>query len=266
MRRLFVFLLLFACAKNSVAALPFVTDDASISDLNQLSLESFVENWRLPSKRGQDSGNLVGSYLGGSYGVAKNLEMTLGGLAGYNFQNSKFNIGNPIAQVKTMAYVSKKDLRIPSIALSAGYVAQRGRGQYFDSATNAYLLGIATSKFFDGDFVLHLNIGAKTSQNIYGQKNYSRMHLGVAADAALTKDLRFIVESYNGAPNSPRDSYDYFHSYQVGFRFLKTSHTSFHILYGSQPTFAGYDENNKMFYRHTSWVQIGMRKIIDDLF
>lgn len=262
----FVFFCVFFFSSSCFAALPFVTDDASIAEPNQLSLETFVENWRLPSKQDQDSGNLIGTYLGGSYGVAKNLEMTVGGLAGYNFRGDKFNIGNPIFQAKTMAFSSKKDLRIPSIAISAGYVNRYGRDQYFDSATNGYLLGIATSKFFDGDFIVHLNVGAKSSYNISGQKNYSRMHLGIAIDQALSNNLRVIAESYNGTPNSPRDSAGYFHSYQIGFRFLKSSTTSFHILYGSQPTFAGYDENNRMFYRNTSWVQFGMRKIIDDLF
>jgi hypothetical protein len=266
LRKIFSFLFFFLLAQSSFAALPFVTDDASISDPNQLSLETFVENWRIPQKRQQESGNLVGSYLGGSLGVAKNLELTLGGLVGYNFQNGNLNVGNPIFQAKTMAYISKKDLRIPSIAIAVGYANRNGRDQYFDPANNGYFLGIATSKFFDGDFVIHLNFGAKASYNISNQSDFSRAHLGVAFDVALNKKLRAIAESYNGAPNSPRDSYGYFHSYQVGLRFLKSSNTSFHILYQTQPTFAGYDENNRMFYRHTSSVQIGMRKIIDDLF
>lgn len=266
MRKKFAVLLLLFCAKNSFAALPFVTDDAAISDVNQLSLETFMENWRIPKKGNQERGNLVGYYLGGSYGAAKNLEITLGQLVGYNFYNSNFAASNPIAQIKTMAYVSKKDLRIPSVAISAGYVDRHGRDQYFDTARSAYLLGIATSKFFDDDLVIHLNLGKKASYEIDQQRNFSRTHLGIALDIALSKDLRLISESYNGTPNSPRDSEGYFHSYQTGLRFLKTDQLSFYILYGSQPTFAGYDENNRMFYHRTNWLQIGMRKIIDDVF
>lgn len=266
MRKKFAVLLLLIYAKNSLAALPFVTDDAAISDLNQLSLETFMENWRIPQKGDQGRGNLVGYYLGGSYGATKNLEITLGQLVGYNLHNSSFAASNPIAQLKTMAYISKKDLRIPSIAISAGYVDRHGRDEYFDPARNAYLLGIATSKFFDGDLVIHLNLGKKASYEIAQQKNFSRTHLGVALDIGLSKDIRFISESYNGTPNSPRDSEGYFHSYQTGLRLIKSDHLSFYVLYGLQPTFAGYDENNRMFYRHTNWVQIGMRKIIDDLF
>jgi len=266
LRKKIAVLLLLICAKNSFAALPFVTDDASISEVNQLSLETFMENWRIPHKGDQGRGNLAGYYLGGSYGVAKNLELTLGDEIGYNFVSKSFSVANPYAQAKTMVYVSKKDLRIPSVAISAGYVDRHGREQYFDSARNAYLLGIATSKFFDGDLVIHLNLGKKASYDIDQQRNFSRTHLGVAIDIGLSKNFRFISESYNGTPNSPRDSEGYFHSHQTGLRFLKSDHLSFYILYGSQPTFAGYDENNRMFYRHTNWVQIGMRKIIDDLF
>lgn len=212
-------------------------------------------------------GNLSGAYLGASYGVAKNLELTLGGLTGYNYHNSNVNLGNPIFQAKTMAYVSKKDLRVPSVAFSAGYADRHGRDQYFDSANNVYLLGIATSKFYDGDVVIHLNSGWKGSYNIDSQRNVSRLDLGIAADFALRpKNVRFIVESYNGAPNSPRDSPGYFHSYQVGLRFIKSPSLAFHILVGSQPTFMNYNSANEMTYRRTEWVQIGIRKVIDDVF
>lgn len=231
-----------------------------------MSLEAYSEYWHVPQKQNQELGNLAGGYLGSSYGVTKNLELTLGGLVGYNFHNSNVALSNPIFQAKTMVFKSR-NLAIPSIALEAGYVDKHGRDQYFDSATNTYALGVATSKFLDGDLVVHVNSGVKSSHNIDQKSNFTRLHLGVAFDVALTSDqVRFIAESYNGTPNSPRDSPGFFRSYQVGFRFIKSPNLSFHILTGSQPTFAGYDTNNEMFYRRTQWLQIGMRKIIDDLF
>ena len=231
-----------------------------------MSLEAFSEYWHLPKKNEQELGNLIGGYFGASYGVAKNLELTFGSLVGYNFHNSNVAWSNPIFQAKTMVYTSREQA-IPSVALEAGYVDKRGRDQYFDSAKNTYLLGVATSKFFDDDLIIHVNSGVKSSHNIDQQSNVSRLHLGVAFDVALTSDqVRFIAESYNGTPNSPRDSPGFFHSYQVGFRFIKSSNLSFHILTGSQPTFAGYDTNNEMLYRRTQWLQVGVRKIIDDLF
>lgn len=140
-------------------------------------------------------------------------------------------------------------------------------GQYYDPTTNTYLMGIATSKFFNDGLIIHVNSGPKASYDLSTRKNLYRMHLGIALDFALVrKDLRFFTETYNGAPNSPRDSSGYFHSYQTGFKFLKSNHLSFHILYGNQPTFMGYDDNNNMTYRRTSWVQFGIRKVIDDIF
>lgn len=259
-------LLFFIPLKPSFAALPFVTDDASIADLGQVSIESFVENWRLPKRYDEDSANLIGTYFGGSVGVTKNLELTAGGLLGHNLTTDKLNVANPIFQAKSMVFRSDNESKIPSIAASIGYADRHGRDQYFDQANNVFALGIATSRFFDGDLVIHINSGFKGSYNIDQQRNFSRLHLGIASDTAITKKVRFIAESYNGAPNSPRDSDGYFKSYQVGFRFVKSSSTSFHILYGSQPTFLGYDENNRMLYRHSNWVQIGVRKVIDDLF
>ncbi|MBU6141260.1 MAG: hypothetical protein KGP29_06910 [Proteobacteria bacterium] len=267
LHRIFIFLSFLFSAGSSLAALPFVTDDAAIADLNQASIEGFAEYWHLPEKHEQELGNLAGGYLGVSYGAVKNLELTLGGLVGYNFHNSNVALANPIFQAKTMVF-APKNLAIPSVALEAGYVDKRGRDQYFDSATNTYALAVATSKFLEGDFIIHVNSGVKSSHNIDQQSNVSRMHLGVAVDAALiSSDFRFIAESYNGTPNSPRDSPGFFHSYQVGFRFIKSSNLSFHILTGSQPTFVGYsDLNNDMLYRRTRWVQVGVRKVIDDLF
>ena len=156
---------------------------------------------------------------------------------------------------------------MPSIAMSGAYVNNNGKGQYYDHATNYYLLGIATSKFFDNNLIVHINYGPKASYDLSTGKSYERMQLGIAFDAALMrKDIRFTNEIFNGAPNSPRDSPGLFHSYQTGFRWIKSSDLAFHILYGNQPTFMGYDENNNMTYRRTSWVQVGIRKVIDDIF
>ena len=92
------------------------------------------------------------------------------------------------------------------------------------------------------------------------------MQLGIAIDAAFfRKDVRLFVEGFNGAPNSPRDSPGLFHSYQAGFKFITKSSWGFHILYGNQPTFNGYD-GDMMTYRRTSWIQFGVRKAIDDIF
>ncbi len=251
---------------SSFAALPFVTDDAGIAAPNQLVIEEFTEIWHLPKKGSNVKTDMLGQYFGLSYGVAKNLEMTVGGLVGYDTVLKKASFMNPIFQMKTMAFRSKKP-EIPSIAISGAYVKKDGRGQYFDPATNYYLMGIATSRFFDDNLIVHINYGPKASYDLPTGKSYKRMHLGIALDMALIrKDIRLFTESFNGAPNSPRDSPGLFNSYQAGFRFLKSSSLSFHILYGSQPTFMGYDENNSMSHRRSNWVQFGFRKTIDDIF
>lgn len=251
---------------TSFAAIPFVTDDAAIGSPNQLLIETFTENWRVPAKGGNASANLLGQYLGFSYGTTKNLEVTAGSLAAYDFSADSAAFMNPILQLKTLAFHSKKP-EVPSIAISAAYVNKSGSGQYYDPATNAYLMAIATSKFFDDGLIIHVNSGPKASYDLPTRKNLYRLHLGIALDFALLRqDLRFFTESYNGSPNSPRDSSGYFHSYQTGFKFLQSDKLSFHILYGNQPTFMGYDDNNVMTYKRTSWVQFGVRRIIDDIF
>ena len=72
-----------------------------------MSLEAYSEYWHVPQKQNQELGNLAGGYLGSSYGVTKNLELTLGGLVGYNFHNSNVALSNPIFQAKTMVFKSK---------------------------------------------------------------------------------------------------------------------------------------------------------------
>lgn len=252
----------------SFAALPFVTDDAAIANPNQLLIEAFTETWKLPQKGDSEKTRMYGQYLGFSYGVAKNLEMTIGGLAGYDTKLKSAAYMNPVVQMKTIALSPNlKNPAIPSIAISTAYVNNNGRGQYYDKATNYYLMGIATSKFFDDGLIMHVNYGPKASVNIPGHNSYTRMHLGVAADAAFfSKDVRLFVEGFNGAPNSPRDSPGLFHSYQAGFKFIAPNAWGFHILYGNQPTFNGYDESAGMTHRRTSWIQFGVRKAINDLF
>ena len=262
----FLAALFFLLSSSALAALPFVTDDAAISDSNDLMLETYTEYWRLPQKATTASAALLGQYLGFSYGLNKNFELTAGGLAAYNFDDDTTSFMNPIFQLKSLVY-SPEQREIPSIALSLGYANRNGRGLYYDTANDVYLLAIATSRLFDDNLLLHVNAGPKTSYNLDSRKNLYRMQLGVAMDAALMrKDFRFIAETYNGAPNSPRDSKGYFHSYQVGFRFLKSHDLAFHILYGNQPTFLGYDSTYNETYRRTSWVQFGIRKSFAEIF
>ena len=82
MQKLFLYiffnLILFLSSNSVFAALPFVTDDAAVSDKNQLLLETYTESWHLPKKSDSASANLLGQYLGFSYGVLKNFEMTTG--------------------------------------------------------------------------------------------------------------------------------------------------------------------------------------------
>lgn len=248
---------------TTFAALPFVTDDAAVSNKNQLLLETYTESWHLPQKADSASADLLGQYLGFSYGVLKNLEVSTGAMSAYDLHEHDASFSNPFLQIKSVVSRSKK----VDVATSFGYVNKNGRGQYYDTATNSYLMAIATAKFFDEDLIIHVNSGGKASCNIDEQKNLYRLQLGIGVDAALIgKDVRLIAESYNGAPNSPRDSLGFFHSYQFGFKFVKSADASFNILYGSQPTFMGYDANNDMTYRRTSWIQFGFRKAFGDVF
>ncbi len=256
-------LILSISPKISNAALPFVTDDAMIANRDELIIEAFSEFWRLPQKNNLEKTNMFGQYFGLSYGVAKKLEITAGGLIAYDFKDNRAAFMNPVFQLKTKLYNTKKT----DIAASLGYVNRNGRGQYYDSAENIYTLAIITDRFFDDKLLIHINIGPKASYNINLHDNIYRLHLGVGFDFGINnkKDIRVIAEIYNGAPNSPRDSYGFFHSYQTGFRYIVSNDLSFHILYGSQPTFAGYGDDNSLLYRKTNWIQFGVRKSVDDL-
>lgn len=253
----------FFTISDAFCALPFVTDDAAIVSLNQVGIEYFSEVWHLKKANEQDANNLLGQYLGLSYAPIKNLEVTVGGLAGYDFGTGSVSFMNPILQLKTIVF-EPKNSSAPTIALSTGYLARQGRGQYYDTATDAYLLTIATKKFFDDDLLVHVNAGPKASYAITNQKNLYRLQLGVGIDAALLrKDWRLILESYNGSPNSPRDSPGFFHSYQGGVKWVKSRDLSFDVLYGTQRTFAGYGAGSEMLYRRSEWIQFGIRKLIE---
>ena len=209
---------------------------------------------------------MLGQYVGLSYGLTNNLEAAVGGLVGYDFREKSLSFMNPIFQLKTNI-IRPKNVAIPSFAVSAGYVAKTGQGQYYDNATDAYLIGIFTSRFFEDNLIMHVNTGPKASFALPNGRNLYRMQLGIAIDAALfRKDFRLFAESYNGSPNSPRDSPGLFHSYQTGLKWIKSETLAFDILYGNQPTFAGYDADEKSVYRRTSSIQFGVRKAIDNFF
>ncbi len=266
MRHLVILLILLSVSTAAFAALPFVTDDAGVANRNQLLIEEFTEVWHLPKKSHSESGKLLGQYLGLSYGLANNLEATVGGLAGHDFNEGSLAFMNPIIQLKS-TIIRPKNVAIPAFAISAGYAAKTGRGQYYDNANNTYLIGIFTSHFFEDGLIIHVNTGPKASYNLPTGKNLYRMQLGVALDIALMrKDFRLFIESYNGTPNSPRDSPGLFRSYQAGFKWMKSDKLAFNILYGSQPTFAGYSEDGGSQYRRTNIIQIGVRKAIDNFF
>jgi hypothetical protein len=248
------------------AALPFVTDDAAISKPNQLLVEQFTEIWNIAKKEEASQTTMIGEYLGLSYGATKNLELTFGGLAGYDLGRSTKSFMNPIFQAKSMLYQSKES-GVPDLAVSFGYVNKNGRGEYFDPATNYYIMGIATTKFFNDNLVVHVNSGPKASYDISGRKNVQRIQLGIAFDLNLIRrDIKLFAESYNGTPNSPRDSPGLFHSYQFGFKWIKSDDLSFAILYGNQPTFIGYNHDGSRDYQRTNWMQFGIRKSFDNIF
>lgn len=252
---------------NSFAALPFVTDDSFIQKPNELTLETFIEKWNEPQKARahKQKTTLYSYYLSGSYGLNKHLELTLAGNIGYDMKNNSASFTNPILQLKTKIFESKNKA-IPALAVDFGYVNKNGKGEYFDQANNYYAIAAATSRLFDDDLIVHFNLGKKASYSIPHDHLY-RTHLGVALDFAINKNWRAVAESYNGAPNSPRDSPNYFQSYQAGIRWLKSDHLIFYSIVGTQPTFAGYEENSSQkLYRQTTWFQIGSRIIFDDVF
>jgi len=159
MRNFFLpFFALIFFAEVSFAGLPFATDDAAIVHPNQLLIETYTETWHLPAAHGVSAGDTLGQYAGFSYGVKNNLEVAFGAMAAYDFTGNNPSFANPFIQLKTIVYQAKKP-EIPTLAISGGLVGKSGKGLYYDTANNAYLLGIATSKFFDEDLIIHFNLG-----------------------------------------------------------------------------------------------------------
>lgn len=261
-----VLVFLFLLYRVADAAIPFVTDDSFIQNKGQLAIETFSELWFIPQKNEANGATLIGQYLSGSYGVNEYLEITAGGLAGYDFQSRTPSYMNIILQAKTPIVDSKQYRYIPGIALSFGYVTKSGKGQYYDPATNLYIISAMTKHLFEETLIAHVNIGMKASYEIpIPSGNIIRPHIGIGLDfAPFGSKLRLILESFNGAPNSPRDSSGYFKSVQFGIRMVSSEVLSFHVLYGTQPTFVGYTGNEyASVYRQTQWLQIGTRMVLN---
>ena len=150
---------------NVKAALPFVTDDAFVQEPKQLALETFVERWNLSKKEvaEKNATTVYGYFLSGSYGLAKNLELTMAGNIGYDAKKDSTSFMNPILQLKTKIF-EHKNPSIPSIAFDLGYANKNGKGEYFDTATNYYGIAAATSRFLNDKIIVHLNFGKKATR------------------------------------------------------------------------------------------------------
>ncbi len=242
---------LFVCS-TSKAALPFVTDDAFIQKPKQLAIETFTEVWSVPDAK------IYGQYISLSYGFSNRLELTAGSMGGVQSSDKSLSLMNPLLQLK--AKIFDGGTILPSLAIDFGYINKNGVGGYYDAATNYY--AIAASTISIKSLQIHTNLGVKSSFDI-PSGNMTRPHIGIAFDYPPFENekLHLIFESYNGAPNSPRDSDGLFKSYQLGVKIIKSQNVSYHALYGSQPTFEKY-EGKIAQYAITSWVQVGVRKAL----
>ena len=114
---------LFLCS-TSKAALPFVTDDSFIQKPKQLVLETFSEKWSIPTFGEKQATDVYGQYVSFSYGISQNLELTIGGMGGYQTQDVSASFMNPLLQLKAKVFEGKNF--VPSVAIDFGYIYKSG--------------------------------------------------------------------------------------------------------------------------------------------
>lgn len=186
---------------------PFITDDARVVGERLAQLETWV---RFDKEAGQH-------WILGAYGPSKKLELTVGGVYGYQVEHNNektFSYALPLLQAKYV-FNEYQPNKVPGFGIVLGTFLPVGQGSFKPAGYGTYGY-LAVSQCFDkGDkFLFHGNLGGNYL-HIDGSNNLISTW-GIGTQIKIHKGMHFVGELFSGDPYVAGTGT----SYQVGYRYF----------------------------------------------
>jgi hypothetical protein len=241
-----------AAPPRAHAVRPFVTDDARITDVGQLEVESWAD-FVIEGEEWTTSVNLLFGFT-----FTEWLQVIAGGGVGVDSEGH-FTVTNPVIQPKILLVPARPDGR-PGVALAAGVTLPFGTGALFEDATGFFVMAPFTTRLFGDWLFIHANVGVRGSVRSVGGRDElsARPYWGIGFDAGIGDErLRLVGEAYAGDPLEAAGA-DY--AFQAGMRWLESDHLNLDVTFGTEPGRAASDGAPGPW---VAWGQVGLRVLFD---
>ena len=186
---------------------PFITDDARVVGGKLAQLETWL---RIDKEAGQH-------WIMGAYGPNKNLELTVGGVYGYQKNHASkdvFSYALPLIQAK---YLFKEYLpnKAPGVGLVVGTFLPFGSGIFKPGGYGTFSYLIVTQSYGENDkLLIHGNIGGNYLHS--NSNDDLLLTWGVGTQIKTYRGFHLVGEIFSGDPYIPGTGM----AFQTGYRYF----------------------------------------------
>ena len=192
---------------KEVLVRPFITDDARVVGERLAQLESWI---RVDKEAGQH-------WILGAYGPNKKLELTAGGVYGYQVEHDSkktFAYALPLLQAKIL-FKEYKPNKAPGFGMVVGTFLPVGQGSFKPAGYGTFGYLTVSQCFGEGDkFLFHGNLGGNYLHVDGSNQLISTWGLGTQIKAY--KGMHLVGEVFSGDPYIPGTGT----SWQAGYRYF----------------------------------------------
>ena len=192
---------------KEVLVRPFITDDARVVGERLAQLETWV---RFDKEAGQH-------WILGAYGPNKKLELTAGGVFGYQVDHDSkktFSYALPLLQAKIL-FKEYKPNKAPGFGMVLGTFLPVGQGAFKPAGYGTFGYLTVSQCFGEGDkFLFHGNLGGNYL-HVDGSNNLISTW-GLGTQIKAYKGMHLVGEIFSGDPYIPGTGT----SWQAGYRYF----------------------------------------------
>ena len=192
---------------KEVLVRPFITDDARVVGERLAQLETWV---RFDKEAGQH-------WILGAYGPNKKLELTAGGVYGYQVDHDSkktFSYALPLLQAKIL-FKEYKPNKAPGFGMVMGTFLPVGQGSFKPAGYGTFGYLTVSQCFGEGDkFLFHGNLGGNYL-HVDGSNNLISTW-GLGTQIKAYKGMHLVAEVFSGDPYIPGTGT----SWQAGYRYF----------------------------------------------
>jgi hypothetical protein len=192
---------------KEVLVRPFITDDARVVGERLAQLETWV---RFDKEAGQH-------WILGAYGPNKKLELTAGGVYGYQVDHDSkktFSYALPLLQAKIL-FKEYKPNKAPGFGMVLGTFLPVGQGSFKPAGYGTFGYLTVSQCFGEGEkFLLHANLGGNYL-HVDGSNNLIATW-GLGTQIKAYKGMHLVGEIFSGDPYIPGTGT----SWQAGYRYF----------------------------------------------